>query len=157
MREMYLNLKSIKLMLINAVVLLLLVSCGGGSGSNTSPSTNITSPNINSGVAQKGPFSIGSNVVITELDASGISTGSVIESKVSGKSGSFSYKTDSSDSSAYYRIQATGRFLDENSGSVSENEITLSAITNNPNSSSINVLTHWLSQRTDALLASDKT
>ena len=151
-RRRGLNPKEMKLMLISALAMLFLVSCGGGSGSNSSPSTK-----SNNGVAQKGPFSIGSNVVITELDAYGISTGSVIESKISSKSGKFSYGTVTTNPNTYYRIQVTGRFFDENTGSVSENEITLSTITNSPKNSSINVLTHWLSLRTDAQLAYDKT
>ncbi len=153
---MCMRLKVLKVMLINAMFLLSLASCGGGAGSSSS--TNTTSSNvINNGIAQKGPFSIGSDVTITKLDSSGNSTGLVIQSKVSSESGSFSYKTDEKNSGTYYHIQATGRFLDESTGSISENEITLAAITNNPNNSSINVLTHWISQRTDELLAYDKT
>ena len=150
----YLNFKLIKLMLLTAFAILLLASCGGGSDSDSSSSSSTIT---NAGVAQKGPFSIGSNVVINKLDSSGVSTGSVIEAKIYSKSGGFSYQTEGIGSNAYYRIQVKGRFLNENTGSVSEDEITLSTITNNPNNSSINVLTHWLSQRVDALLASDKS
>ena len=142
---MSLNLKILKLMLISAFVTLL-VSCGGGeSGSNSSD-------NLNTGVAQKGPFTIGSVVVINQLNSSGLPTGEILTSKVSSKNGQFSFAAESIDSSFYYRTQVKGFFFDEHLSSNSEEEITLSAITNNPDKSSINVLTHWLTLRIDTLV-----
>ncbi len=154
--EISLNLKSIKLMLFSAFVALLLVSCGGGSGSNSTISTNTISLKPHNGIAQKGPFSIDSNITITKLDTFGASTDVVIQAKVSSKSGGFSYETDESDTGAYYLLEAKGSFFDEELGSFSENEIKLSAITSSLKNSSINVITHWLTQRIDTLLASDK-
>ncbi len=142
-------LELIKLMLISALALLL-VSCGGGSSSDL----NVTSTYENNGVAQKGPFSVGSSVIIDELDSFGRTTSQPIESKVSEKNGKFTFETLDTDSTVYYRIKVSGTFFNEKTGLVSGNPITLSAITNNPKNSSINVLTHWLSNRADTLLSS---
>jgi len=146
---MSVNIRIIKLMLIS-VLAVLLVSCGGGSGSDST--SNSSSATMNSGVAQKGPFSVGSNISITKLDSSGIAISEKIESKITSKNGKFHYETSDIDSTNYYRLEATGKFFDENSGSVSNDALTLSAITHNPQNSSINVLTHWISFRVDALL-----
>jgi len=150
------NLKMLKLMLINTLVLFLLAACGGGGGSDSNSVVTVKS-NTMTGVAQKGPFSVGSKVMITQLDSSGLATANVIESSVSKTNGRFSFTPDSLDINAYYLLEASGRFLDESTGSISENEISLSAITKTLEESSINLATHWISQRAKMLIGNGKS
>jgi len=128
---------------------MVIVACGGGSSTNSPESTNT----INTGIAQKGPFAIGSEVIITPLDSNGSPVSEAIKSNIDSNKGQFSFTTNSDDVISFYKMEASGRAFDEYSGSVSENPLSLSSITNNPNNSSINVLTHWISQRTDSLIS----
>ncbi len=140
-------------------MLLGLVSCGGDSTGTTILPITIEQY---SGVAQKGPFEINSPIVISLLDSSGIATGNEVLTKVKDNKGGYLYSipknwnVDSANGSSI-QITVTGFYRDEFTGKKSAEKLTLRSITDNPNLSSVNVLTNWLAKRNTVLLEKGKT
>ncbi len=100
--------------------------------------------------------------MISRLDSVGNPTGEKISTKVSSKSGGFEFQIpeqwdDSNDASVKYYIEVKGKAFDESSGTQSNTSISLSAITQNINSNSVNLLTHWSAERTKKLLTEGKS
>lgn len=133
--------------------LLSLVGCGGESSS--SPSDIDSTSKSYQGVAQKGPLAVGSDVHISILDASGVATGDVITTKVLNKKGTFKYKIPNGlfKDDFFLEITSNGLFFDEAKGQQTTQSVQLKAITNNPENSSVNLLTHWATQRIKSLKA----
>ena len=163
---MSLNLSFLKLMLF-PVVFSTLTACGGGSSdsteiqsqeSNSSNAATQETQNTYSGLAQKGPFAVNSDVIVEKLDSTAQVTGDVIESKISNSSGRFSYEipTDwnlDAENDGYIQINANGFILDESTGETSSKKVNLATITNNLDDSSVNILTHWKVLRAKILVA----
>ncbi len=127
----------------------MLSSCGGGSDPSLPSST------LFHGVAQKGPFNIGSSILIEKLNASGVATGENIKSEVSDKNGSFSYNLPNSwkvnGQFPTIQITANGKYFNESNGENSTSPISLTSIIDDPSKSSVNLLTDWAANRSKAL------
>lgn len=155
MKPIYFNYFSVKLIYF-VLVFSLLTSCGGG-GAGSSAESEISAKN-NQGVAQKGPYAMGSQVDIDRLDSTGLPSGDKIQTEVFEKSGRFSYELPNDwnlkNADTHIQINAQGVVLDESTGDLSSQPITLSAITHaSQPQSSVNILTHWVTQRTKVLIA----
>ena len=129
-----------------------LTSCGGGATSNSTNSEMLAVES--NGVAQKGPFTIGSEVSIEKLDSSGVSFGESIRTTVFDTQGQFSFQLPTDwETDSTIRLEVTGKVFDEALGVFSMNEISLSSVVPaSQQQKSINILTHWLSNRTQSLL-----
>ena len=139
-------------------VISFLTACGGGADS---ASVTQNTAKQYQGFVQKGPFEVGTNVVISQLDSTGILTGDSINSKIENASGRFSYQLPNDWNigldAGSLKISAEGFFFDESRGKKSDRKINLSAITNSPEFSSVNVLTSWAVDRVEVLLKDGKS
>ncbi len=134
---------------------LFISACGGGSSNNQTASLIKYT-----GVAQKGPFLIDSLVTIMPLDASGEVTGNSILTRVDSSNGTFSYtvpETWGVGLNNAIEISINGVYIDEATGENTSNHISLTAITNNPAMSSVNILTDWAAKRTRVLIEQGKS
>ena len=74
---------------------LALAGCGGGGGGTPAvPAPTLASPVLVEGAVQKGPFIVGSTVLINRLDSRGRSTPSTLVAEIEDSVGSFSFETD---------------------------------------------------------------
>jgi hypothetical protein len=109
-----------------AVAALCLGGCGGGGGSTSSPPPPPPPPatyTAVSGVAQKGPLILGSAVTAQELDASLNPTGKQYSYQTTSNLGTFN--PNSTFTSQYIGVNATGYYFDEVANAVSGATITL--------------------------------
>jgi len=107
------------------------------------------------GLAQKGPFGIGSDIVVSELDNSLIPTGKNFNSTITDNFGSFELSSIELISN-YIEIKASGEFFNEVYGGWPLGGITLYSIADVSNFSNINVnvLTHLSKDRMEYLVQS---
>jgi len=106
------------------------------------------------GIAQKGPFVVGSEVVIHERAAPDYKESAVYREKITHPLGlfDFNFKTNT-----FYDIEVSGKFFDEVKGGISPEPLTLIANyfhrqeSNQP--VSINLLTHIIHKRIDFFIA----
>ena len=114
--------------------------------------------NINiSGVSQKGPFVNGSSVTVQELEGTTLAqTGKSFKGKIANDRGEFSISSVSL-VSQYALLEANGYYRNEVTGNKSTSTITLNAITDLSNRSSvnINILTHLEYSRVLFLIDND--
>lgn len=150
----YINKKIINFVILS-FLFSLLSACGGGSDSN-SASQNSTKQY--QGFVQKGPFEVGTDVVISQLDSSGFPTGNAIITKIENVNGRFTYQLPKGwnigEDAGSLKISAEGFYFDESNGEISGQKLNLSAITNTPESSAVNLLTDWAVNRVEVLLKS---
>jgi hypothetical protein len=127
------------LFLILSSVLLLINSCKKKDDN----STNITKEYNLSGKAQKGPFSPGANVTISELDTNVNPTGKSFYTTILDYDGNFQMPNVQLVSN-YVELKVEGSFFDEYSGYTFINPITLYCILDISQSShdNVNILTH---------------
>ncbi len=141
-----------KKLLLTAILIAVLSSCGGGGSSPTSYSAaGIT------GVVQKGPLIFGSYVNAYLLDEKLNPTGQSYVARTTDDLGNFAISSNIS--SSLVHLIATGYYFDEDSGSISTSPTTLSAIvdlTVTP-TPTINVLTTLQEPRIKTLIGSGKT
>lgn len=90
------------------------------------------------GVVQKGPFINGTSVTVYELDQDGFQTGSTYTSQIIDNSGNFQIGNVSL-TSPYIMLRADGYYFNEVTGAKSKAPITLFAITDITNKTSVNV------------------
>lgn len=109
---------------------------------------------INRGVAQKGPFEIGSNIVITTRPGPDYVPTSVDQLQTLDDIGSFefTFKPDT-----VYEIAVTGRHFNEITGALSQETMTLKSTyyheENGKSFVSVNILTHMIHSRINHLIA----
>ncbi|MFA9392220.1 MAG: hypothetical protein ACERKD_20580 [Prolixibacteraceae bacterium] len=129
------------------LVLLILVAC------NKDDTTDFYSI---SGFAQKGPFINGSNVVVYEFDNMYKQTGKSFVSTTE-STGGFELENIPL-SSPYIGITADGFYFNENSGELSTERLSLKAIADisNETSLNVNILTHLEYERVRFLIANEK-
>ena len=112
-----------------------------------------------SGYSQKGPFLLGSEVVAYELENGRTlkQTGKQFHGKISDDKGSFNIRTIKV-ASQYAFLAAKGFYRNEVSGGVSDQQISLNALTDlrSRNIVNINVLTHLEYDRATQLVLKDK-
>lgn len=132
-------------LLVSLLFLLILASCGGGSGSNL--------PSGIQGVAQKGPFIKGSRVFIQELDANLVPTGIAYETTTTDDQGSFDLASDLS--ANLVEVSITGYYFNEVTGTLSAGPQTLRMITDlsQGTATNVNVLTQLSVSRVRNLVA----
>ena len=102
-----------------------------------------------SGMAQKGPFDVGSTVSLSQLDSKTfVQTGSSYTGKVTNTSGAFEISNVTL-SSPYVIAQASGSYRSEITGKFSSGKVTLKSFADLSNESNvnINVLTHLTNNR----------
>lgn len=121
-----------------------------GSGENPTPKPEPTKQ----GIAQKGPFEIGSNITIVTRPAPDFSETSTVQLQTLDDIGTFEFefKTDT-----LYDITVSGRHLNENTGELSSELIVLKSTyyhaQDNPAFVSINILTHIIHSRINYLMS----
>ena len=136
------------------VTVLLLAGCGGGGGDG-SPASPTPPVSVEvKGAVQKGPFLVGSTVLINRLDNMGRSTASTIVSQVEDSIGSFDFV---SNEAGPVQIVASGYYFSELTGQPSNGTLTLRALyqlTNQTNQRAyVNMLTHLINDRALELIA----
>ena len=109
----------------------LLNSCGGGSSD-----VGITDYNVN-GLVQKGPFIVGSSVIIQELDENLSPIGKSYNTVTTDDFGSFDL--GSSINSRFVEIITTGFYFNEVKGNLSDSSITLRAVVDLSTGTNINI------------------
>ena len=110
-----------------------------------------------SGYVQKGPFTNGSSVLISELDNNLDQTGRTYSTTIADNAGSFEQKKLELISS-YVQMKADGYYFNEVSGKSSSGQLTLYALADisQVNSANVNVLTHLEKSRVEYLVQQKK-
>ncbi len=148
---------------ISISILLALTACGGGGGSNSTsaPQTPLdSSPPVEtvtvSGGVQKGPFIVGTSVLVNILDESGNPTDSTILTEITDSIGSFSFSVDEN---SIVQIAAEGYYYNELNGNLSNGTLSLKAIYSasgdNNNQAYVNILTHLINDRVLELIRTE--
>lgn len=91
-----------------------------------------------SGYIQKGPYINGTSIMISELSSTLNPTGKVFNSQIVDNRGSFEFKNITL-SSNFVELIANGFYFNENTGKVSAAQLTLHALSDLSDSSTINV------------------
>lgn len=122
---------------------------GGGGGGEPGPVTV-------QGGAEKGPFILGSTVVVATLDSAGNPTGQQFTASISNDSGAFELVLPAPSRAT---LEASGYYFNEVSGLLSESSLTLRAHAQVDGVSPVfvNLLSHLTFQRTAALLSQGAT
>ena len=111
-------------------------------------------PVVIEGAVQKGPFIVGSTVLINRLDSRGRSTPSTLVAEIKDSVGSFSFETTES---GPVQIVATGYYFSELTGQVSDGQLTLKAMyevdTDARQVAHVNILTHLINDRVLELIS----
>jgi len=140
-----------------ALTLGLMLSCSA-KDENSSESDTLTSSAITvSGQVQKGPYVQGTEITVRELDSSMTPTGNTFTGTIDDNTGSFSIKGNLSNK--IVELSADGYYFNEVSGSLSAAKLTLSALSDLTDSSSVNVnlMTHLEKKRVEYLIDSGLT
>ena len=120
------------------------------------PDPVVVSSNFNiNGFAQKGPFTIGSKITVSELNSTLIETGRNFNGTIADDKGSFSVE-GSGLTSNFVAIAADGFYFDEVNGQLSPSRLILNALVDlsQGNTLNINVLTHLEFERVKVLIKS---
>lgn len=119
--------------------------------------TIITKPEIN-GVVQKGPFLNGTSIGIYELRDDYSPTGKIFSSQIMDNSGTFQLN-DVTLISQFVQLKADGYYFNEITGQNSNSPITLYALTDitNKTSVNINILSHLEKSRIEYLLTTGQS
>ena len=106
------------------------------------------------GAVQKGPFIVGSTVLINRLDSRGRSTPSTLLAEIEDSVGSFSFETDER---GPVQIVAMGYYFSELTGQISDGVLTLRALyevsDDTRQVAHVNILTHLINDRVLELIA----
>ncbi|KZN38142.1 Ig-like domain-containing protein [Pseudoalteromonas luteoviolacea] len=136
---------------ILALALMSLTGCSGGDVAKEIQTDNsvIEKPLVDIiGSIEKGPFVVGSNVTINVLSDTGQNTESTILTKTIDKLGNFKFSVESE---KLLQISATGYYLNEITGELSEGTVTLRSIYKSNGTkqqvANVNLLTHLASAR----------
>ncbi len=135
--------------------------CGGGGGGSVNNGGAVSLPAENSyilaGHAQKGPFAIGSQISVNELNSTLSPTGKTFNVSTSDNLGSFTVPLKVSTSQV--EIIGSGYYMDELTGQLSVSQISLRAIADLGVNAmpTVNVLTSLQVPRLRALVAQGKT
>ncbi|KZN61260.1 Ig-like domain-containing protein [Pseudoalteromonas luteoviolacea] len=144
---------------ILALALMGVTGCSGGDVTKEIQTDNsvIEKPLVDVvGSIEKGPFVVGSNVIVNTLSDEGKNTGSTIVTKTVDKLGNFKFSIESD---SLLQISATGYYRNEITGELSEGTITLRSIYKSTGSkqqiANVNLLTHLASARALSLIEND--
>ncbi|MCF2860027.1 Ig-like domain-containing protein [Pseudoalteromonas sp. SMS1] len=141
---------------ILVLALIGMTGCSGGDAAKEIQTDNsvIEKPLVEVvGSIEKGPFVVGSNVIINTLTNDGKNTGSTIVTKTVDKLGNFKFSIESG---SLLQISATGYYRNEITGELSEGTITLRSVYKSTGSqqqvANVNLLTHLASARALSLI-----
>jgi len=139
--------------------ILFIWTCGGGGGSKTTgPEEPPIVINLTSltGQAQKGPFNNGTSINVAELSSALSPTGRNFSSAITDNTGRFSVANVQLES-PYVELRANGFYFNEVSNNISDAQLTLYALSDLTNKSSLNVniLTHLEKNRMQVLMSGD--
>ena len=123
----------------------------------TKQEPSIVKVNVN-GYIQKGPFINGTAVIISELDDNLVASGKNFNTQIADNKGSFEIRNIEL-TSDFVQLTANGFYFDEVKGEKSAAQLTLFALANISNASSINVniLSHLEKDRVHFLIRQGKT
>jgi hypothetical protein len=119
------------------VIFLLVVSCEKDKTDNPNES-NPLQKEILTGFVQKGPFINGTTITVSELTSDLIQTGKTFNTQISDNKGSFELKQIEL-SSQFVELKADGFYFNENIGEKSFAQLTLYALSDLTDKSSLNV------------------
>mgnify|MGYP001005605819 CR=1 FL=1 len=136
--------------------LIFFVSCSKEDGVIDEEAKTLTF-NVN-GRVEKGPFVSGSQITLQPMDKNMNPLGSTFSTNITDNSGSFSFGSKEFDA-PYAQMTANGYFFNEITGELSKGTLSLRAIVNLSDASSVNVniLTHLKYQRIVNLIKSGKS
>jgi hypothetical protein len=124
---------------LNYLILIVSVLVVASCTKDESKNTDITYKKDKiSGYIQKGPYINGTSIMISELSSTLNPTGKVFNSQIVDNKGSFEFKNISL-STNYVELIANGFYFNENTGKVSAAQLTLHALSDLTDSSTINV------------------
>ena len=125
-------------------------SCSSDDEAATSSAVTV------SGQVQKGPYVQGTEITVRELDSSMIPTGNTFTGTIDDNTGSFSIKGTLTNK--IVELSAVGYYFNEVSGSLSSATLTLSALSDLTDISSVNVnlMTHLEKKRVEYLIDNSK-
>ena len=131
-------------------------STDSSSGDTATSGTSSSSAVTLSGKVQKGPYVQGTEITVRELDSTMTPTGNTFTGTIDDDTGNFRVK-----GTLTYKIvelSADGYYFNEVSGSLSSAKLTLSALSDLTDSSSVNVnlMTHLDKKRVEYLMDSSK-
>lgn len=150
-------------LLATSLTIALLAGCGGGNSTDTNGGTSNGTPTppfsaAVAGAVQKGPFVVGSTVLVNKLDDRGQPTDSTIVTEIRDSVGTFSF---SANSAGPVQIVASGYYFSELSGQISGGTLTLKGIYDVGNASNqaayVNIMTHLINNRVMTLLGEGLT
>jgi len=106
-----------------------------------------------SGYAQKGPFAMGSQILISELDSDLVPTGRTYTTQTQDNSGKYAIN-DVALASNFVKVRVDGYYFNEVSGELSESQLSLSGIIDlsQGNKQNLNILTHLEQYRVEYLV-----
>ena len=142
---------------ILALTLGLMLSCSAKDENSSSSGTSSNSSNSVSGYVQKGPFIQGTVITVWELDSNLVQTGKAFIGTIDDNTGTFNARGNVV--SPYVELSAVGYYFNEVSGSLSTAPLTLQAISDLTDNSSVNVnlMTHLEKKRVEYLIDSGST
>ena len=139
--------KKLKLLFLPTIFALafgLILSCAKKEESPSSEDTDSSSSSAVtvSGKVQKGPYVQGTEITVRELDSAMTPTGNTFTGTIDDNTGSFSVKGTLTNK--IVELSADGYYFNEVSGSLSTAKLTLSALSDITDNSSVNVnlMTH---------------
>ena len=142
---------------IFALTLGLILSCSAKDENSSSSGTSSNSSNTVSGYVQKGPFIQGTVITVWELDSSLVQTGRTFIGTIDDNTGTFNARGNVV--SPYVELSAVGYYFNEVSGSLSTAPLTLQALSDMTDNSSVNVnlMTHLEKKRVEYLIDAGST
>ena len=140
-----------------ALPLGLMLSCSAKDENSSSSGTSSNSSNTVSGYVQKGPFIQGTVITVWELDSSLVQTGRTFIGTIDDNTGTFNARGNVV--SPYVELSAVGYYFNEVSGSLSTAPLTLQALSDMTDNSSVNVnlMTHLEKKRVEYLIDAGST
>lgn len=149
---------NLKIFIYTLSVLLLFTQCDKDKDPIDDPDEPKTEKRSFNGLIEKGPFVSGSTITVSELDENLSPTGRNFTAQTKGDNGSFEIK-DIELVSKYVQLSVDGFFFNEVEGTLSTSKITLNAIADLTDKSSVNVnlLTHLQRERVMALVDNSKS
>ena len=132
-------------------MMLFMFACAKQEDEATTSSGSSQSYSV-SGYVQKGPYVQGTEITVRELDSSLTPTGRTFTGTIDDNTGSFSVKGELAYS--IVELSADGYYFNEVSGSLSTAKLTLSALSDLSDSTSVNVnlMTHLEKKRVEYLI-----
>ena len=133
----------------------LLSICAAFSSCDPDPIVDVSSNFKINGFAQKGPFTIGSKVIVSELNSTLIETGRNFNGTIADDKGSFAVE-GSGLTSSFVAVSVDGFYFNEVNGNLSSSRLILNGLVDlsQDNTLNINVLTHLEFERVKFLIKS---